>query len=381
MSGRRADAAAVAALLVLAVALTWSPWRSGPSQWKPDALFYQSQVEEVRGLGHAVALRKVFEGPLAAPRREREVGLPAAERRVTSAAWVDYSSQFYRRRWVVPAAAAALSPTVGDRALPSVSLAAYALAGLLTFVFLRLRFDRRVSFAVATVVLVLPALRYWSAQPLSDSAGVAALTGAMIAAVLALDRGLRWLPLWLLAVLTLAFTRDASLIVVGAAAWVALRFRTREALWLAGAGLLAAVPPFLVFGAPLKDAMAYTLGGFDIPQDTSWSTIAHAYPTAFKSLVRSDIDYLTAHPGTLALVLLGLAGLVIGLRRRDHYTTLARAALVCAAPYVLLLPNFTAMRLELVFVPPLAVGLACVLTEGAAALRRRREAPAIVNSS
>ena len=106
MSGRRADVAALAILLVLAVALTWSPWRSGPPQWKPDALFYQAQVEEVRGLGHAAALRKVFGGPLAAPRREREVGLPASERRVTSAEWVSFSSQFYRRRWVVPAAAA-----------------------------------------------------------------------------------------------------------------------------------------------------------------------------------------------------------------------------------------------------------------------------------
>ena len=69
---------------MLAVALTWSPWRSGPPQWKPDALFYQSQMEEVRGLGQAAALRKVFGGPLAAPRRATEVGLPESKRRVTS---------------------------------------------------------------------------------------------------------------------------------------------------------------------------------------------------------------------------------------------------------------------------------------------------------
>ena len=105
---------------------------------------------------------------------------------------MSYSSQFYRRRWVVPAAAAGLAPLVGDRALPSVSLAAYALSGLLVFLLLRLRFDRRVSFGVAALVLVLPAFRYWSAQPLSDSGGVAALTAALIAAVLVLDRGLRW---------------------------------------------------------------------------------------------------------------------------------------------------------------------------------------------
>ena len=381
MTRRWADAAAAATLLVLAVALTWSPWRSGPPQWKPDALFYQSQMEEVRGLGQAAALRKVFGGPLAAPRRATEIGLPQSKRRVTSPEWVSYSSQFYRRRWVVPAAAAGLAPLVGDRALPSVSLAAYALSGLLVFLLLRLRFDRRVSFGVAALVLVLPAFRYWSAQPLSDSGGVAALTAALIAAVLVLDRGLRWLPLWVLAVVTLAFTRDASLILVGSTAWVALRFRTREAVWLAVSGLLAAVPPFLAFGAPLRDAMAYTLGGFDIPRDTSWGAIADRYPTILKSLIRSDVDYLTAHPVTLVLVVLALAGLALGSGRRDPYVTLARAALLCAAPYVAVVPNYTAMRLELVFVPSLAVGLACILAAAATRLRRPAPVSAIVNSS
>ena len=381
MTGRRSDVAAGAILVALAVALTWSPWRSGPPQWKPDALFYQAQVEEVRGLGHDAALRKVFGGPLAAPRRAREAGLPASERKVTSEEWVSYSSQFYRRRWTVPAAAAGLTPLVGDRALPSVSLAAYALAGLLVFLLLRLRFDRRLSFAVAALVLVLPALRYWSAQPLSDSGGVAALTAAMIAAVLVLDRGLRWLALWLAAVVALAFTRDATLIVVAATAWVALRWRSREALCLVGVGLLGAVPPFLAFGAPLQQALAYTLGGFDVPQDTSWSGIADAYPSALKTLIRNDFDYLVAHPGTFALVLAGVAGLVIGRAQRDPYVTLARATLVCAGAYALLLPNYTAMRLELVFAPPLAVGLACLGAALVTRLRRPATAAAKVNAS
>ena len=105
------------------------------------------------------------------------------------------------------------------------------------------------------------------------------------------------------------------------------------------------------------------------------------YPRALKGLVRNDLDYLLAHPVTLALVVVGLAGLVIGLRRRDDYTTLARAALVCAAPYVLLLPNYTAMRLELVFVPPLAIGLGCALAAASSRLRGRGAAPEIVNSS
>src|SRR3954452_9498777 len=96
MSGHGADIAAALTLLVLAVCLTWSPWRSGPPQWKPDALFYQAQVEEVRGLAHPVALTKVFSGPLATPRRASEAGAPAAERRVTSQRWISYSSRFDR---------------------------------------------------------------------------------------------------------------------------------------------------------------------------------------------------------------------------------------------------------------------------------------------
>jgi hypothetical protein len=381
MTGRRYDAVAGAILVLLAVALTWAPWRSGPPQWKPDALFYQAQVEEVRGLDHASALRKVFDGPLAAPRRASEAGLPAADRKLTSPEWVSYSSQFYRRRWTVPVAAAGLAPLIGQRALPSVSLSAYALAGLLVFLLLRLRFDRRISFAAAALVLLLPAFRYWSAQPLSDSGGVAALTAAMISAVLVLDRGRRWLALWFLAVVALAFTRDATLIVVAATAWVALRSRSSEALWLVAVGLLAAVPPFLAFGAPLREALAYTLGGFRVPHDVSWSGIAADYPAALKSLVRNDLDYLTAHPGTLALVVLGVAGLVLGRMRNDSYVTLARATFVCATGYVLLLPNYTAMRLELVFAPPLAVGLACLAAASAERLRRPEAVRANVNSS
>ncbi len=357
----RRELAPLLVLPALVVALTWGAWRHGPPQWKPDALFYQAQVEELRGLGRRSALDKVFGGPLAAPRRESETVLPASERKVSSPAWVSYSSQFYRRRWVVPALAAAITPAFHTRSLQVVSLAAYALAGVLFYALLRRRFSRLSSLAAAAVCVLLPAFRYWSEQPLSDSFGVLLETAALVSAVLVSDRGLRWLPLWIGAVAALSLTRDAAVVVVAAAAWMALRQRSRETAALAATGAIAAVPAPLVFGAPLRVSMAYTLNGFTPPADPSWHFVAHHFLSGLHSLEKNDVSYALHHPGTTAAALAGLVALFAVRRRGDAYFSLMRAAAVACFGFVGILPNYTAFRLELVFLPVVAVGLALTI--------------------
>jgi hypothetical protein len=94
-------------LLVLVALATVAAARwTSPVQWKPDSLFYQAHVYQIEGDSHAVAYRKVFEGPLGLPRRLGESGFPMALRRVGNPAWVRYSERFYERRWFVPAVAA-----------------------------------------------------------------------------------------------------------------------------------------------------------------------------------------------------------------------------------------------------------------------------------
>jgi hypothetical protein len=370
----RRDLAAVLALVALAVALTWGSWGS-PSQWKPDALYYEAQLLEVQGVEPDEARERVFGGPLAAPRVVEERTKPEAVPRLTDPEWVEYSSQFYRRRWVFPTLGAAIEPVFGTDSLQLVSLAGFVLVGPLLYALLRRRFGVLSSLAAAAVCVALPALRYWAEQPQTDSLAVAVEALALLLAVLALDRGRRWLLPFAAAVLALGLTRDASFVVVGAIAWVALRERTRRAAELLGVGLLAALPPPLLFGAPLRDAMAYTFSDFRIPADTSWSFIAENYPKGVRRVQIHDLEYLRDHPLTALAAIAGLVAVYALLRRGDSYFTLARGAGVSAVVYLALLPNYTALRLELVLLPVVAVGLA-LLADVAGGLTRRAGRPA-----
>ena len=368
--GRQWDLAAAAALVALAVALTWGAWRNGPSQWKPDALFYQAQLVELRGASRSEALDRVFRGPLAAPRRESEADEPPAARKIDNPTWVEYSSQFYRRRWVAPALGAAVTPLFGDRSLLLVALSGYALAGAALYLLLRLRFTAPVSIAGAAICLLLPAFRSWSSQPLSDSVAVLLETLALACAVVVLDRGLRWLPLWVAAVAALGLTKDTAAIVCLAAVWVAIVERSRRGLALAATGLVAVVPP-LLFGAPVRVAMAYTFNDFRPPPDPSWDFVAHHYLSNLHSLVRNDVEYALDHPGTALVAVAALVALFAPWDSRDAFVRLARAAALACFGLIGVLPNYTGFRLELVFVPLVAVGLARVLEAAATAPSQR----------
>ena len=89
----------------------------GPIEWNPDALFYQAQTREVLGESRFQALDHVFASNLAARSDASEHYLPPRLRYTDNPSWVDYSSRFYRRRWIVPLMAAALTPLRGTAAL------------------------------------------------------------------------------------------------------------------------------------------------------------------------------------------------------------------------------------------------------------------------
>jgi hypothetical protein len=366
MLARRKGELALLALLVVLGAVSAAHWTS-PVQWKPDSLFYQAHVYQVRGDSHAVAYHKVFAGPLSLLRREGDAGLPLAQRRVGNPAWVHYSERFYERRWFVPAVAAAISPVYGTDSLRVVSLVAYVLLGLALYALLRLRAAPLVSFVVAAGALFLAPVLFGAGLPLMDVSGVTLETLAALGALLALERGLRWLVLWGAALAALSLTRDSTVILGLAAAWLAARERTRAAYLVVAVGTAAALPSPLLLGAPLREAMAYTFLNFYQPPDSSWHWVAGHYWEPFHSMVRHNLTYLWEHPYTGLYFVGGYLALFIVRSRGDRFVRFFRVAAVASILLDAVQPNYTAFRLEMTFVPIAAAGLGVGLT---AAVRR-----------
>jgi len=349
-----------AALLVLVAVLAVGPRLAGPIRWTPDGLFYQAHVLEIQGRGESAALHREFTTD-AARRIERPDG------RVGNPKWVSYSAQFYRRRWLVPLMAAAIYPAAGDRSLLYVSIAGYVAAGLLLFALLRTRFSDLVSLLVALACLLLPPMRTFAGAPLTDTWGLALEIGALLAALLALERGHRWIAVWTLTMLALSFTRDSTVIPLVAVGWIVLVTRTRRSAAVLVTGVAASVPALTLFGAPLVRQLAYVIQGFHIPTVVSWSYVISHYPAGLWSVVRQDAYYPQTLSYTPVWYLIGAALLVavaymfIAGPRRDPFFMLARAGLVGAAMLIAISINYTGMRLELVFIPGVAAGVAFAL--------------------
>lgn len=345
-----------AALIAVVGALNVSSTFRDPVTWTPDALYYQATVLELRGAGESEAMARTFQGPISAELRARD------PHHTGNVEWVTYNEPFYERRLAVPLAAAALYPLEGERSLLDISLAGYVASLLAIFFLLLLRFRLLIAGAVTLATAFLPALVNHSSFPLTDSWGLALETSAFAAAILTLDRGRRWLPLWIGAILVLAFTRDSTWIPIVAVGWCAWRLRSRDAAWLFGSGVAAALPAVLFFGAPVQKLLALLVNDNDLPRDTSWSFIVQHYPGAVVELVRANGGFLRDGEWYTGLYLVGgvLLLLVLALRghyRRDPATMLMTAGAVAALLYVLAAPVFSAFRLELAFVPMAAYGL------------------------
>jgi hypothetical protein len=349
------------ALLVVVALVAVAPRLAGPVRWTPDGLFYQAHVFEIQGQGEAAALRREFTSEAA-----RRITRP--DGRVGNPNWVSYSAQFYRRRWLVPLLAAAIYPVAGERSLLYVSIAGYVAVGLLLFAFLRTRFSDRVSLFVALACLLLPPVRTFAGLPLTDSWGLALEIGALIAALLALERGYRWIAVWAFTVLALSFTRDSTVVPIVAVGWVALVTRTRRSAVLLVTGIAAAVPAMTVFGAPVVRQLAYVIDRFHIPKVASWSYVISHYPASLWSVLRQDTHYpMTLSYSPLwyligAALLVAVAYMFIAGPRGDPFFMLSRAGLVGAAALIAISINYTDLRLELVFIPGVAAALGFALT-------------------
>lgn len=363
----RRDWIVALALGLLAALMMFQYWGPPVHFTDPDALFYQAQSEEVRGSSRQAALDRVFGSDLAAELKEGERGDPVAELKVSNPAWVEYSSQFYRRRWTVPAAAAAVHPVLGDGSLENLTLAFYVVGTMLLYLLLRRRFGTLVSALVTAATLLLPPLRLVASNGLTDSLGLMLLIAGLLCASLTLERGRRWLWAWAAVVLVLSFTRDLTLVLVIAAAWLALQMRTRTSYLLLGSGFLASLPAPLLVGAPVRENLAYVVDDYTIPVDSSWGYVLDRYPGQLWETVSKDFTYPLefAFPAPMFLelaVIVAGAVTLFAVRSDDPYVGMMRAALAGAALTILISVNFTQWRLELAMLPSVAVGVAILTT-------------------
>jgi len=350
----------VAAVLAATALLAVAGSLSGPARWSPDGLFYQARVYEIRdGLSQRDALSKAFEGPLGARLRAIDPD------RSGNPDWVAYNAKFYERRVTVPLAAAALTPAAGDRAILDISLAGYVVAVLaLYWLLLLLRFRLVVAAGVTLATIFLPALTHHAQFPLTDSWGLALEIIAFAGAVLALRRGPRWLALWVAALVLLSLTRDSMWIPVLAAVFLAVFQRSRTTLWLAVSGVLAALPAVVAVKVPMRELLAQMLNGLQPAPDLSWGTIAGRYPGAIVDLLQADGGYVRDGALYSAFYLLVGLGLLVVLARSGNgvparpATLLMLGGALAGIAYVLVVPVFSAFRLELVLVPMAAFGLA-----------------------
>lgn len=328
---------------------------SGQAQWTPDGLFYQSRSLELGGVDGATALRQTFTGPLAAELRvvdpERSGDLP----------WAEYHERFYTRRVSVPYAAHVLEPVSGDRALLDVSLAGYIAAVLAIFALLLVRFRPAIAAAVTAMTIFLPALTEHAAYPQTDSWGLALEAAALACAIMATRRGPRWIAAWGVAILALALTRDSTWIPLVGVAYLAFKLRSRVSLALVGTGLIAAIPVLLLFSVPTRELLATMLNDAQPNPDGSWGFILREYPGAVVDLLHANGGFVLDGAWYSALYLLGgIAALFVYGRgyERSPDTMLLQAAAVAGIAFVLLVPIFSAFRLELALVPMAAFGIA-----------------------
>jgi hypothetical protein len=330
---------------------------SGPPRWTPDGLFYQARVYEIRdGMEQGAALRRAFQGPMG--ERLRAID----PERSGSQQWVAYNARFYERRVAVPAVAAALEPAAGERAILDVSLAGYVATVLAVFwLLLVLRMPLAVAGAVGLATALLPALTHHSSFPLTDSWGLALETVALTTAILALRGRAAWLVPWVAAIALLSITRDSVWIPILAAAFVAVTQRTRIAVALAATGVAAALPAMVAVSVPMRELLAQMLNGAQPLPDASWGDVIGMFPAAIVDVLQADGGYVRDGAWLSAAFLLGgLALLFVFAARapRSDAQRLLLAGTVVGAAYVLAVPVFSALRLELVLVPMAAAGLA-----------------------
>jgi hypothetical protein len=271
----------------------------------------------------------------------------------------------------VPLAAAAVYGLLGTDSLPFIAILGCFAIGPLLYVLLRQRFRPAASLTATILCLLWPPLR-WGFLPLTDSWGIAFEIAALLSAVIVLDRGRDWLPLWVGVMLVASFTRDVTALIVIAVLTVAILHRSKEAWRLTWTGVLVSLPAPLIAPLPYLDQLATNVNNFVTPTDPTWGFVIERYPGALVRLADQNLQYLRqanplfleGHGGLLvplailfAVALVVLVAIAVA-RRNDLFLTLVCGSLAGGVALLLAAPAFTFLRYELVFLPPVAVGLA-----------------------
>ncbi len=369
MRGRGATLCCVVGLVALA-ALAGGAWAVAPVEWKDsDSLFYEAQRLELLGRSADEAVAEVFGGDKA--RAVAVIENDANPPHVLDPSWVEYSTQFYRRRWSVPAMGAAIDPIFGDRSLQVVTFLGYLALGPAIFLLLLRRYSRLVAAAVSAVCLLLPPTHKWSLFLGVDSWGLVfeVIAFAGLVALLA-GSGRGWWAVWIGSMAALSLTRDATVALVLGAAWVAWRERRRAEtrrrnVLVLVTGVAASIPAPLLFHASVRNQLAYVINGYYVPDDTSWEYVLRGYPgqlwATLEQNLRYPLDYAFPVAAVLYLGLLALAALVvIFLWRagREPYFDVHRGAMIGYVLFLAVAANPQGYRLELIGLPTLAVALA-----------------------
>jgi hypothetical protein len=360
------------AALLCAAGLSASAWFNAPNWSNADSLFYEAMSLEVAGTSAQAAQREVFDGPLArsAIKQEPSVAEPS---------WQAFERQFFHRRWLVPALAAAIRPLAGARALSDAAIIGYLLFGAALYLLLASRFAPLPSLATTVLMLALGPMKNWGTRPLTDGWGLALSLAAIGSALLVFTRGPRWLAAWIVTMLALSFTRDLALIPLCAVGWLvfAERGATRLRLGaiLGASGVLATLPAYLIFGASLRLTLASVMAGFEIPTPahSTWTYVANHYPHLFLQTVKADLHYMLFHPVLGLAVGIGLIALFALPARRGALWLAMRGATLGWLLVFALDPVYTGFRYELGLLAPAAVGV-CGLVERVA-VRHARELP------
>jgi hypothetical protein len=373
---RRGDIVALV-LIVCAVAVLALKW-ADEVIWSPDALFYQSRVEQIRGKSKDQALNHVWNGPLAAGFRADDSLRAKPDQALADPRWIPESYKLYARRWTVPLLAAAVYPIFGINSLEAINVFGVLVFAVALFLLLRLRFDPLASFIGVLAVLAWPDLR-WAFLPLSDAWGLAMLAVTFLIGIKALDSWSRgWVAAWIAAIVVLSVTRELTPLAVFAAGSVAVIYlwrrldEWRRPAILAVTGILGTLPAqFLFQGKSLNWGFAYAFSGNRIPTDSSWSFVFGHYWTALETGTRQSIDYLFAAnpvylesawplwPFTIPLFI----GLIMVFAASsatpgDPYLPFMRGAFVGEALILLIAPTFQDLRYEYPLLPISAVGIA-----------------------
>jgi hypothetical protein len=120
----------------------------------------------------------------------------------------------------------------------------------------------------------------------------------------------------------------------------------------------------------MRELLGEMVNGAMPAPDASWGSIAGKYPGAISDLVHADGGFVRHGSAwySAAFLVAGLLALFVLGRGSDRgpAASLLTAGAVAGIAYVLVVPVFSAFRLELVLVPMAACGIALIAERAAA---------------